>query len=126
MNGITGERRTWLVLGGLILVGVVFALGGPSISGAFPLLLLILICPLMMFFMMRSMGHDMQSDHQMAHNLALPPSTAVGSTPDEQLSVLQAQLADAQAQQERLAHEIEALKSEAARADPTMTPTRSA
>ena len=52
-----------LVLGAIAVVVVLTALGVPMLSNL-PLLGILLICPLMMFFMMRGMSHGASRDDE--------------------------------------------------------------
>jgi len=56
-------QRTWLWVGGVIIVAAAARALGTPLETLF-LLALILICPLMMYFMMRGgMGRQQRSDH---------------------------------------------------------------
>ena len=55
------NRMTPYLIGAAVLAVVMLAFGAPGISLA-PLLF-VLVCPLMMFFMMRGMDHNPQANH---------------------------------------------------------------
>ncbi len=70
----------------LVPLALILAIGAFGVSvgslGAFLPYLLILACPLMMFFMMRGLGHEHSDEH--AHHHTNASSVTPSSTPNDQ------------------------------------------
>jgi hypothetical protein len=88
---------SWKVIAGLAAVGAGVWVLAPQFAGAAVPFLILAVCPLSMLIMMRGMGGGQHANHStMAGQPALD-----GLSRDEQIALLKAQLAGAQAQQER-------------------------
>ncbi len=92
-----------LIVGGLVVVALAAFLFLPNLAlGSAPLLLLVLVCPLMMFFMMGSMGMQHgggQKNQQHQNHLSQPtPPPWSGLSREEQIAELTARLAYLEAQ----------------------------
>lgn len=119
MNGMQSGNSGRKVIGGLVLLigtGVVIAAVGSGTNLlAFLPFLLVLACPLMMFFMMGSMGHDhrsgMSSDaHHDGVSAEVPDLT--GRSRDQQAWTLRRELTRMAWRQEALRHDLEQLEAE--------------
>ena len=119
MNEKRSGRSYRKLMGGLVLVvglGLMLAaLASGSDLVSFLPLLLVLACPLMMFFMMGSMRHDqrsgMSSDaHHDGVSAEVPDLT--GRSRDQQAWALRRELTRMAWRQEALRHDLEQLKAE--------------
>ena len=97
----------WKVIAGLSAVGVGVWVVAPNLIGVALPLLLVLACPISMFFMMRGMGGGQCATRPGQEQQA----ALAGLTRDEQLVELKAQLAKLQGQQQAIASEIGGLEA---------------
>lgn len=117
MNSV---RFNWKVLAivAAVAIGLLIATQN-AVAGVLPILLLVLICPLMMLFMMGSMGHTAGSDHHHTATAGDMPDLK-GLTHDEQVRVLRGELTRMAWRQEALRRDLEQLEAERV-ADPVDT-----
>jgi len=126
MNDMHSAGSNRKLRGGLVLVigmGLVIAAlaSGTSLLSFLPFLL-ILACPLMMIFMMGSMGHDHMSgsgEHYSA--TAEDPPNLAGLPRDQQMWALRRELTRVAWRQEALRHDLEQMEAEQREARPADT-----
>ncbi len=79
----------WKVVAGFVVIGLGIWAIAPNLVGAAVPLLLLAVCPLSMFFMMRGMGSMGSSKHMTAQGQT-GPSPALDGSRTEQLALLKA------------------------------------
>jgi hypothetical protein len=108
MNGI---RFNWKMLAVVAAVGIGILIATQSAAaGALPFLLLVLVCPLMMLFMMGSMGHSSGSEHDHAGMSGDMPNPN-GLSRDQQIHALRGELTKLAWRQEALRQDLEHLET---------------
>ena len=111
MNKLLKMCMNWKVLVGIAAVVLVVAQFVPGALASLPLLLFLVVCPLMMFLMMRGMPGMAES--------GTPPAAPSG--PPAPTTPMAGGIADLKAAQESLQRQITALEAGAPPADPLGT-----
>ena len=119
MNNRKLGTFNWKLIGGAVLVILALVIGvflaqGNSAAGLLTYLpfLLILACPLMMVFMMGSMGHHGSEPHTLHDGVSDEMPDMSGLTRDEQVWALRNELTRMAWRQEALRQDLEHLEHE--------------
>lgn len=97
----------WRVVAGLVVLGAALFIYAPKLALALLPVLVVLICPISMLFMMRSMGKMNMGADKAEHAGSSGPLDHLSR--DQQLQLLEAQLGRVQEQQRAIARELPAL-----------------
>jgi hypothetical protein len=119
MNGMPSGSSNWKLIGGLVLlvgVGILLAVAGSG-SGSkllsFAPFLFILACPLMMIFMMGSMGHHHSPEsNEYTSGVADDPMDLAGLSRDQKERVLRHELTRLAWRQEALRQALDQIEAE--------------
>lgn len=120
MNNRKLGTFNWKLIGGAVLVILALVIGvflaqGNSAAGLLTYLpfLLILACPLMMVFMMGSMGHHGSEPHALHNSVHDDSPNMSGLTRDKQVWALRNELTRMAWRQETLCQKLEQLETDA-------------